>query len=333
MNSASRQPLVSVIIIFFNAERFISEAIESVLRQTYDNWELLLVDDGSSDGSSAIALRYAQQYPERLRYLDHAGHENRGMSASRNLGIRHGRGKYIGFLDSDDVWLEQKLERQVAILDAHPEVSMVYGVSQYWHSWAADPANRSDYVVDPGVQPNTVIEPPTLLRLLLESKAPTPCPSDMLLYRKAVESVGGFEESFSGTYQLFEDQAFLAKIYLESSVFVSGEYWDRYRQHADSCVSTVNGSGRKYRAGLFFFGWLEKYLSRKGIADVRLWQALQDKRTRYRRANRQCVLEHARGRVRRLAEFLKSLAQTLPPYRHGGLRTGGRSGGGQSSTR
>ena len=312
MNNTNHPPLVSVIIIFLNAERFIKQAIESVLRQTYDNWELLLVDDGSTDGSSEIARRYAEHTPNKTRYLEHAGHTNRGMSASRNLGIRHANGKYIGFLDADDVWLPHKLKRQVEILDTHPKVGMVYGVSQYWHSWNGDSgATQSDYILDLGVRPNTVVQPPALLTLLLKSKAPTPCPSDMLLRRETVGSVGGFEESFRGKYQLFEDQAFLAKVYLETPVFVSGEYWDRYRQHVDSCVSVVNGAGQKYSAGLFFFSWLEKYLSCKGITDVQLWRALRNKRWRYRRANLYRALEQVRGCETQSQEFLKSVARRV----------------------
>jgi glycosyltransferase involved in cell wall biosynthesis len=130
----SRKPLVSGIIIFLNAERFIQEAIESVFAQAYAAWELLLVDDGSTDGSTAIARRYAAQHPGRVRYLEHPGHRNHGISASRNLGIRNAKGAYIALLDADDVWLPYKLERQVAILDSQPEASMVYGSTQYWYS-------------------------------------------------------------------------------------------------------------------------------------------------------------------------------------------------------
>src|SRR5215475_5728613 len=98
------QPLVSVVIIFLNAECFIQEAIESVFAQAYPAWELLLVDDGSSDASTTIAQRYAEQHRHQVRCLEHPGHANRGMSASRNLGIRNARGPYIAFLDADDVW-------------------------------------------------------------------------------------------------------------------------------------------------------------------------------------------------------------------------------------
>ncbi|HEY9653496.1 MAG TPA: glycosyltransferase family 2 protein, partial [Coleofasciculaceae cyanobacterium] len=116
----SRKPLVSVVTIFLNTEKYIEEAIESIFAQTYDRWELLLVDDGSSDRSTIIALQYAQQYAGKVRYLEHETHQNRGMSASRNLGVRHAQGEYIAFLDSDDVWLPQKLERQVEILESQP---------------------------------------------------------------------------------------------------------------------------------------------------------------------------------------------------------------------
>src|SRR5215213_8596780 len=97
----SQPPRVSVIMIFLNTERFIEEAIESVFAQTYDDWELVLVDDGSTDASTAIARRYAAQHPHKVRYLEHAVHQNLGMSASRNLGIREAHGEFIAFLDAD----------------------------------------------------------------------------------------------------------------------------------------------------------------------------------------------------------------------------------------
>src|SRR5206468_1190432 len=102
-------PRVSVITIFYNAAEFLGEAIESVLAQDYCDFELLLVDDGSTDAGSAIAQSFAKSEPGRIRYLHHSGHENRGMSASRNLGIREARGDIIGFIDADDRWRTNKL--------------------------------------------------------------------------------------------------------------------------------------------------------------------------------------------------------------------------------
>src|SRR5215208_3477198 len=124
MMTGNEAPRVSVITIFFNAEEFFAEAIESVLAQSYSDWELLLVDDGSTDRSTEIAQSYASLYPQRVRYLELAGHQNRGMSASRNLGISSARGALIAFLDADDIWLPYKLDEQVAILSSQPEAAM-----------------------------------------------------------------------------------------------------------------------------------------------------------------------------------------------------------------
>src|SRR5436190_7341573 len=117
---------VSIVTPFLNAERFITESIESVLAQTWHGWELLLIDDGSTDGSTAIAQRYAAAHPEKIRYLTHQERRNCGASASRNLGARHARGEYLAFLDADDVYLPRKLEEQVPLLDAQPDAAMLY---------------------------------------------------------------------------------------------------------------------------------------------------------------------------------------------------------------
>src|SRR5215467_13265615 len=166
----SRIPMVSAIIIFLNAEKFLSEAIDSVLGQTFHDWELLLVDDGSTDGGSAIARRYSQKYPVRVQYLEHPSHTNRGMSASRNLGIKHARGEYIAFLDADDVWLPHKLSEQVALLEAHPDVGMTYGHALIWSSWTGS-REATDYKISLGVPGGTHELPPNLLPQLLRNKA------------------------------------------------------------------------------------------------------------------------------------------------------------------
>src|SRR6266403_5506169 len=125
-------PLVSVVMIFLNSERFMTEAVQSIFAQTFKDWELIFVDDGSTDGSTAIAKSYAERWPDRVRYLEHPSHENRGMSASRNAGIRASSGQFIAMLDSDDVWLPDRLERHAQILSAHPDAEMVYGIGLMW---------------------------------------------------------------------------------------------------------------------------------------------------------------------------------------------------------
>src|SRR5215211_5536877 len=275
----SNEPLVSSNITFLNASKFIQEAIDSVLAQTHENVELLLVDDGSTDESTQIALGYAERFPEKVLYLEHEGHENRGAAAARNLGLRQARGEYIALLDADDVWLPRKLEEQVAILDSHPEVGMVYGLSQYWHSWTMSPEDaHRDHVPKLGVQTDTLFEPPALSTLLYPlGRGTAPCPSDLLLRREAVERVGGFEEAFTGVYQLYDDQTFLAKVYLNEPVFVASKCWDRYRQHPEQCVSVVHEAGQYHTVRLAFLQWLAEYFYAQGVGDPELWKLLQEK--------------------------------------------------------
>ena len=122
-------PAVSVIVPVYNSARFLAEAVESVFRQTFTDWELILVDDGSTDDSPAVAAAYADKDAERVRLLYHPGRRNHGVSATRNRGIAAAAGEYLAFLDADDVWLPHRLACQVPILAEHPEVGLVYGLS------------------------------------------------------------------------------------------------------------------------------------------------------------------------------------------------------------
>jgi glycosyltransferase involved in cell wall biosynthesis len=259
------KPRVSVILSFLNAERFFVETLESVIAQTFMSWELLLVDDGSTDESTYIAQGYAEKYPQKVRYFEHDKHQNRGLPVSRNVGIRNAAGEYIATLDADDVWLPNKLERQVAILDSHPEAALVYGASLYWHSWEG--GAQTDSLAPLGIPGDKIYRPPELLRLTLSDQAVSPCPSD-LMFRKAITSdSGGFEESFIGIFSMYEDQSFLVKVYANLPVYVSSECWDRYRVHSDQLCATVIRTGRKAQAEHLFLTWTLEYLLNRGQLD------------------------------------------------------------------
>lgn len=113
-------PTVSVVIPVYNGERYLAQAIQSVLDQTYKIFELIIVDDGSTDSSAAIAKSF--EYA-RLRYYYQ---RNGGVSKARNTGIELAQGNFIAFLDSDDIWLPQKLEKQVTYLETHNKIGAVY---------------------------------------------------------------------------------------------------------------------------------------------------------------------------------------------------------------
>lgn len=266
------KPLVSVIIIFLNAGQFLKESIESVFAQTYDNWELVLVDDGSTDASTDLALHYAARYPERTRYLEHKDHQNRGMSASRNLGIRNARGKYFALLDADDVWLPSKLERQVEILESHPEAAMVYGPAQCWHSWSGNVAAKSDFMQELFVETDRLFMPPALLENFLQHAGATPCPSSALVRRSITERIGLFEESFRGMY---EDQVFFSKVCLSAPIFVSGEGNFNYRRHPNAACAVPRTKKDICGARLTFLNWLKDHLSKQKVRDREVWRALR----------------------------------------------------------
>src|SRR6185312_7739942 len=168
--------LISVIIPFYNVEAFLAEAIESVLQQTYDNWELLLVDDGSADSGTKIAKQYAEKYANKIKYLMHEEHQNKGLTATRNLGLQHAKGEYIALLDADDYWLPEKLSTQMAVADAYPKCALIGGASLYWYSW--QDSSKEDVVIQVGCKADEIIYPKqlnTILYPLGEGAAPCPC--------------------------------------------------------------------------------------------------------------------------------------------------------------
>lgn len=286
------RPTVTAIIIFLNERAFLEDAVRSVLEQSHPVAELLLVDDGSSDGSTELAVRLAERYSDRIRYLCHPSHSNRGMSASRNLGLARATGDYVGFLDGDDVWLPDKLAQQLDILEREPEAGLVYGRTLIWHTWHGVPSVR-DFFYDLGVEPDRMYRPPRLFELLLENQAQSPTTCNALIRRSLFEQVGVFEEVFGG---MFEDQVFFAKALLKSPAYVDGRIWARYRQHPASCSARSATAGDDVKARRRFLRWLHAYLKRQPEVDPRARRALH----REVRRNRLLTARHAlRQAVRR----------------------------------
>ena len=270
-------PTVSVIVIFLNAVDFLREAIDSVLEQTYVDWELILVDDGSIDASTQIALSYVERIPGKVTYIDHPGHRNRGKGASRNLGIHHARGEYIAFLDADDIWLPRKLEEQTAILSSFPKAGMLYGDTLYWYSWTGAYEDQSkDFMPLLGVETNTLIFPPKLLPLYLRGKASVPCTCSIIVRREVIEIVKGFDETCEEIKNYYEDQAFYAKICLAFPVVVASVCWDKYRQRSsDRSGDIAFVLYKESQARKYFLKWLNNYISQNGFEDIQIRHAIQ----------------------------------------------------------
>lgn len=262
-------PLVSVVIPFLNEVRFLKDAVESVFSQTYKNWEIVLVDDGSSDGSETIAEEYSNLYPEQVRLVWHSGRENKGLSASRNIGINNAKGTFIAFLDADDWWLPEKLTKQVAVFEAHERVSMICEASMYWSSWSDK--NLDDVLIKIGAPGNVVYAPGELITHLYPlSKGAAPCPSGIVVRKDSILKLGGFEESFRGPFQLYEDQALLHKFYLNEYCFISSDCNNRYRQRIGSIVEKYAAGESYHMIRRYFLHWLNTYIEERNRGDQKL---------------------------------------------------------------
>jgi glycosyltransferase involved in cell wall biosynthesis len=305
---------VSVVVPFLNAERFLRESVESVLAQTYASWELLLVDDGSSDGSSAIAREFARDHPDRIRHIEHPGHANRGISASRNLGIAEARGDLIAMLDADDVWLPGKLEHHVPLMDAHPDVGMLYGNSLYWYGWSgrADDASR-DHLPYISASTNTVLDAKAMLLTQLRGECASPCPCAVMLQKSVAESVGGSDDAFRGTH---EDLVLYAKMMLAAPIFVVEGWWDRYRCYSgpsDSVTTIEQKDGVLNTTRRRYLEWLADYLQEHGLGDSEHYRLVVETIRRNYSSARSRLVRHGRRYARAFAAALRTLRPGAPP--------------------
>lgn len=264
--------VVSVIMTVLNGEPFIEEAIASVFGQTYGSWELVLVDDGSSDGTPAIARDLAQRHPDRIRVLEHPGHANRGTSASRNLGIAAARGDYIALLDADDIYLPTRLARHVALLRAYPDADMVQSDTLRWYSWSD--AAASDVRVRFPFDADALIRAPAMLRrsfdyLPRDGYFPSVC--SVTFRRAVIEEIGGFDPGFA----ICEDWVFFSKLYLHKNVYVTTDVVAKYRKHRNSTLQRAQaGDGSilspQFRFNVAYLRWLGGYLEQQKAADPAL---------------------------------------------------------------
>ncbi|MBM2814624.1 MAG: glycosyltransferase [Ignavibacteria bacterium] len=122
----SMQPKVTIIMTSYNYARYIGEAIKSILNQTYDNWELIIVDDGSTDESLMVIEEYKNNKPEKISLLIHPENKNCGIKETLELGLSQVRGDYIAFLESDDAWQPDYLAKKLMVFEGGNEISLVY---------------------------------------------------------------------------------------------------------------------------------------------------------------------------------------------------------------
>lgn len=256
------KPLVSVVMPILNEERFVSDAIESVLRQTFHAWELLIVDDGSTDRSPDIVDQYAAS-DLRIHALRHSRTAHHGTSASRNLALSVGAGEFVAFLDGDDVWEPTTLARLVEMVEANRSAAMAYGSTLWWFSWRGSEWNdRADFSDEVGkdIAERVILPPKLAFRFLLDGGT-LPCLCSLIVRRDVLDLVGGFVDSFDGPY---DDQVLLFKTCIDHPVHVTNDVLSRYRRHPDSIYFESEASGRSHADRLVFLTWLQQYLAQHG---------------------------------------------------------------------
>lgn len=304
-------PLVSVIVPAYNAESYVVETLDGVSRQSCGDWELILVDDGSTDRTAETVEGYLAARPGRMRIFSHPHGENRGTSASRNLGLQQARGELVCFLDADDVWHPEFLASLVAIYGRFPDLAMAYAPCIYWYpERGGNPAEVTGPVQNLGRAAGTVAAR-DLLKIFLEDENTVPSPSGVMMRRDRVVEAGGWEESFRG---MFDDQALYAKLLVRGGeVFLVDRPLYHYRQHAASLCRTALRDNRLYESRRYFLGWLGDYLEGLESQDAALLKKVAEQRTLLEIRHRIDLrfggagsrLRAAGGLVRDLAELKK----------------------------
>ena len=211
-------PKVTVVIPVYNGDRYLRESIDSVFAQTFDDYEIVCVDDGSTDDSAVLL----QAYGQRIRVVRQT---NAGQSAARNAGVKVARGEYIAFLDQDDVWYPSKLESQVAVLDAEPDVVLVH--------CDFDRIDEGGQMLQrgAGTSERTSALGSTMGQLIGEALI---FPSAMMIRKDVYERIGGFHHALQG----FEDFDLMARLKAQGRFVMVEERGMAYRMHGKGFTRT-----------------------------------------------------------------------------------------------
>lgn len=239
-------PTVDVIIPAYNAARFLPAAIESVEAQTFGDWRILLVNDGSTDNTEEIVRPYRDRLGEKLKYIQQS---NAGLPAARNTAIRNSTGEFLALLDADDVWLPWRLEESVKSFDGQPKAGLSYGMIRYIdvEGNATNWEDRRQKNAEGWIATS-----------IYTRKVNLPCPT-ITFRRKCVEEVGMFDETMRAT----EDRDMWLRIALKYEVRFIERVIAHYRLSPNSMSTDLS---RMLNAQLRF---VEKH---RGAPGCGAWQ-------------------------------------------------------------
>lgn len=231
-------PKVSVIIPFYNSQRYIGEAISSILKQTYTDYEIIAVDDGSTDRSAEIV----KSFGNGIRYFYHP---NMGVARTMNRGMEVAAGKYLAFLESDDIWYPEKLEKQVAILDSYPHIGIVNSDIEYIES---DGRRLTRILVAAKVND-------AYLRLFV--KGFILLPSSIMIRKEVYANVGGMDEGFIGA--CLQDYEWAARLCEIANIYHFNKPLFLYRLHPGNTPAHVV----EHNTALFIEKLMERFGSNR----------------------------------------------------------------------
>lgn len=236
----NNNPAVSIIMPAYNAEKMIAESIQSVVNQTYTDWELIVINDGSNDNTSTIVSMYNDP---RIILLEQ---QNSGVAEARNNGIRNAHGKMIAFLDSDDLWLATKLEKFMSYVEKYNFTGLMYSKMRYFNE---NPEKSLPY--NPW---EAFHESNPYYHLLLVDYIPT---LTVMVNKKIFDDIGLFDKNFFGT----EDWDMWLRIIKKHPIAFIDEELSLYRNHE-------NGISKKYeRHHQEEYKVMQKHLLNKSTLD------------------------------------------------------------------
>ena len=237
---------LSVIVSVYNAAPFLAETVSAVRAQTWANWELLLYDDGSTDGSADLARRLAAEDPGRICCLSRADGSNRGPFITRVRAAAQSRSDVLALLDADDLWSPDYLAPHCAlwVVAAACGAVLSYGPALYWHTGSPGTPDRRQPM--PAGAPGILAPGSLLAEFLRTGYDNRPCPSCTLLRRSLFSELDRFSEADRASLG-YEDQSTWWYAALRYPVVVHTEACVRYGQTPASSSSTIHGAGERAR--------------------------------------------------------------------------------------
>jgi glycosyltransferase involved in cell wall biosynthesis len=234
-------PKVDIIIPAYNAARYLAAALASVEAQTFADWRIMLIDDGSTDNTAEVAAPFMERLGQRFKYIKQ---ENQGLPAARNAAIRNSSSEYMALLDSDDIWLPDRLAESLRYLESHPSV----GISHSSVAFVDETGKILQTFDTPQKHGEGMVAPYIYMR-----KLQLPCPT-VTFRRSCIEKVGLFDETMRAT----EDRDLWFRIALHFEVGFVPKVLAHYRVSAASMSSDPN---RMLQAQLRF---IEKHYGAPG---------------------------------------------------------------------